>query len=292
VRAWAELNVPQEPGIRSQIAELLGLERREKLSASAENRVEPPPPPKGQRQMEQTEAAESRAPIDMLITTLERPDDQKERDELLRGPSLQRHSGELPPAPAKLPLFNPRWERALLSALAGVEEPTTEPDLGELIRRLATNRPIAEIPFRFGSSLRQGVRLFLDRGRAMEPFTDDQAQFATAMLRVTGADRVAVHEFEFLPEQTEEDGTNPATSFSAPVIVVSDFGLLPVPGRGRSASVLEWRAWVEGLRQSGCARVIGLLPVVERRWPRELRRALDLLYWDITASVRTIRPRR
>jgi hypothetical protein len=230
--------------------------------------------------------------VEMLITALARPDDGERRNEVLRGPSLEMQWGELPEPPAKPSLFTPRWERALLSALVALKMPTTEPDLRELVRLLAMNRPIAEIPFRHSSSLRQGVSIFLDRGRAMEPFTDDQAQFAASMLRVAGGDRVAVNEFEFLPRLgAKEDDLNPAVPFTAPVLVISDFGLIPVAGRGMSASIFEWRQWANRLRDSGCARVVGLLPVPETRWPRELRRALDLLCWDVTASVRGIRSR-
>ena len=282
-----------EPEIRAQVAAMLGLERREAPNGSDRKREESPAAPTPPRQVASDRPSESRAPVEMLITTLARPDDPARGEEILKGPSLAKESGTLPTLPAKLALFNPRWERALLSALASVQEPISEPDLGELVRLLATNRPIAEIPLRSGSSLRQGVRVFLDRGRAMEPFTDDQAQFTAAMFRVAGGDRVAVQEFEFLPgPESDEEKMNPAVSVSAPVIVVSDFGLLPVPARGRSASIPEWRAWADELRLSGCTRVVGLIPVGERRWPRELRRALDLLYWDVTASVRTIRLRR
>jgi hypothetical protein len=294
VRAWTALAVPDDPELRAQIAAMLGLARIERAVARVEESRPPDPVPKPPRPPSDTPEWDAAAvPVDAFVTALQRPDDRARGEEMLGGPALSMQRGDLPAPLQKLPLIHQRWERALLAALVAVAEPTDEPDLRKLIALLARSRPVSEIPYRAASSVRQGARIYLDRSRAMEPFAEDQAQVAAALASVAGADKISVHEFEFLPSaDAVVDDSSPAVPATAPVVVVSDFGLLLVPGRGPVASPWEWKRWADRLRQAGCKRIAGLLPVVESRWPAALRASLDLLYWDVTASVRTIRSRR
>lgn len=277
LRAWHTLQVgPEDSALRDQIAGLLQLEPRPTVSAPKQGTIEPPPLPVAPPSAQSTQPLSSDR-VDFYVITL-LAQDAAPPSELSRATPLPRLA-ELAQPPEKPPLLNPRWERSLLTNLIAQSYLTAEPDLPQLIADLCELRPIAEIPRQKTRSVRLGAEVWLDRSIAMHPFLEDQSQLVRALAEVAGEARLSVREFTALP---------PLNALPAPVVVVSDFGLLRVDGRSYTATLDEWTAYAVEARELGAARVIGVIPVPRRFWPAPLIRAMDLLFWDVTSNERSI----
>ena len=254
IRAWKELGVPEEDAaLRQEIASMLHLERRAEAAPVAKERVVEEPavaqqvpakPPTPQQVGERVEFYV--VPLTEGVST--------EMPGVLAVPSLPRGS-ELPAGPTKPGLLNPRWERSLLSALISQTETTMEIELEPLLRDLCSLRPVTSIPRRTAPTVRHGAQIWLDRTAVMAPLLDDQSQFVRAIRRVAGEERVAVRDFTTVPI---------VTAGSAPFLIVSDFGLLPVQGRGGSTTLGQWERIAEAAREAGVPRVIGITPTPKK----------------------------
>jgi hypothetical protein len=277
LRAWHTLQVsPDESKLRNQIATLLQLERRPAVSAGEPGPIPPSVPTTMPPPIQVPPPVPSNR-IDFYVITLP-TQGTSPPPELNRATPLPRIA-ELEPPPVKPPLLNPRWERSLLTNLIAQPDLTAEPDLAKLIADLCELRPVADIPRQKTRSVRLGVEIWLDRSITMHPFLEDQTQLVRALSGVAGEARLSVTQFTALPT---------LSASPAPVVVVSDFGLLPVDGRGYTATLDEWTSYAVEARELGAARVIGVTPVPRRLWPASLVRAMDLLFWDVTSNERSI----
>jgi hypothetical protein len=187
---------------------------------------------------------------------------------------------EVDPPPPE-PLFQPRWERALIAGALARPGAGGAVDLDEVVRRMAEQRPIASLPRRQRPSLRQGAHVLLDTGRAMLAFFDDRRRLAATLRRVVGTDRTTVSRFVGTPLRgagtgAVEDWAPFTPTPGKPVVLLSDLGVAPSPDR---AGVEEWLAFVARMGEVGCP-VVAFAPYPAARVPAALTTAVNVVFWD------------
>ena len=195
--------------------------------------------------------------------------------------------------PARTALLQRQWVRHILSAVAAVpiEEGTIdEPQLIELVSRL---RPVARLPRRKRPTLRRGLHVLLDKGRAMMPFAYDAQEIVVQLRSVVGRDNMAFAAFEETPLS---DVLSPRLrrrvpwrppAPGTPILVISDLGLTRRYGDVRGAEESEWLEFAAACRAAGCA-ITALVPRGEADWPAALRRAFTILPWDRSTTVSVV----
>lgn len=290
IRAWKLLGA-EDPAVRARIAGLLGFAPRIRSEAATPGPLPPgfpggqlppfPPPP------DQPVRSESRSEILVRETV---PRETVQESDALGVEGMETVAGTLPPFPHKASLLSPRWQRGIFSALLSVSLETGEVDTGTLIDEVSRGERLKRIPWRSVPSLSLGVRCFLDTGPGMQPFLDDQAQLVAALRLILRDDCVSVGYFESLPDEPDvrfQPGTERAASPFAPVLVVSDFGVIHSPGR-RWALPQEWLDYFRRERQRGAAGIFAMSPFGRARLPKTLRGQVVLLEWDRGTSVRTV----
>lgn len=290
VAAWKHLGA-EDAEARARIASLLGFERRSSVSSPV---VPPSEKPITDR--------ETKVP---LPNPEERPSEEVRRDiltsvisyhaaasdsEILGSDAMEPASTTLLPLPPKEPLFRRSWQRGILSSLLQVPFELPEPDTDALFDDLSQGRRIDRLQWRTAPSLSLGVRCFLDAGPAMHPLLEDQRQLLASLRLLFGRERVSVARFETLPDGEDvqfEKGIENAASPRAPVLVVSDFGVMKVPGR-RWALPGEWVEYIRRERLRGAMGVYGLAPLTRARLPKMLQSEMAFLEWDRFTSVRSV----
>jgi hypothetical protein len=195
--------------------------------------------------------------------------------------------------PTRTALFQRQWVRHILSAVAAVpiEEGTIdEPRLIESVSRL---RPVDRLPRRKRPTLRRGLHVLLDKGRAMMPFAYDAQEIVTQLRSVVGRDSMAFAAFEetplsdvVSPRLRRRVPWRPPAS-GTPILVISDLGLTQRYGDVRGAAESEWLEFAAVCRASGCP-ITALVPRGEADWPPVLRRAFTILPWDRSTTVSVV----
>jgi len=99
-----------------------------------------------------------------------------------------------------LPLFEPKWQRAIVTQLASISLPVGELDIPQVIQLIARGRPLTEVPRRPVATVAKGLRLLIDQGESMEPYRLDVAELVRSFRRTIGAARVSAHGYRGLPE--------------------------------------------------------------------------------------------
>jgi hypothetical protein len=191
--------------------------------------------------------------------------------------------------PALEPLFDPRWARALIAALAATRVPEGPLDVPRVIEAIAHLRPLDVLPRYPVPTLRRGAQLLVDEGPSLTPLARDVELLVRDFVQVVGADRTVVLRFADHPGRGVRDPRGVAQGWPAPppgtpVVAVSDFGLARGARRREGASVGDWTAFAQRVRAAGCP-LVGIVPFTPRRWPEPLGRAVRLLRWDRTATV-------
>jgi len=142
-------------------------------------------------------------------------------------------------------LFEPKWQRAIITKLASVTVPLGEPDLERVVDRIASGQALLTIPRRGIPTTAKGLQMLIDQGDSLEPFRLDVAELVRAFQRTVGPARVAVQSFRGLPEWGCAIGIEWADYRLPPagtsVVVVSDLGLAPCPPMAIAASTSGWR---------------------------------------------------
>jgi hypothetical protein len=195
--------------------------------------------------------------------------------------------------PPRAPLLQRHWARHILSAVSAVpigEGTIDEPRLIEAVSRL---RPIERLPRRKRPTLRRGLHLLVDRGRAMMPFAYDAQEIVAQLRSVVGRDNLAVAAFEETPlsdvgsarlrRRVPWEPPAPGT----PILVITDLGLTQKYGDVRGAAESEWLEFAARCRAAGCAVTV-LVPRGEADWPPPLRRAFTILPWDRRTTVSVV----
>ena len=289
LKAWKRLRI-EDAATRARVAALLGFGERASVTAGTVSpappdptRRAPSPPPlppsvpqhvEGRRTIEVHELSQRPAPPQNVV---------------LQSETMGATSG-LEPVRAKAPLLTPQWQRGVFSALLSRPFATGEVDSTALLETLSQGRIVRRIPWRTVPSLALGVRCFFDAGVVMHPFLEDQAQLIAGLRRTLGQDRVVIGYFERLPDSPGvrfDDESDAVALPDAPILIVSDFGVIEAPGR-RWALPEEWSDYIRRERQLGASAVFALSPLGRARVPRVIRNEVVVLDWDRTLSVRSV----
>jgi hypothetical protein len=291
IRAWRVLGADSDAE-RTAIAALLGFVRRSaaRFDAGPQTAVPAAERSGGAISMPLPEAAVTAEARREILAREIGAREGPSQYEILGSETMETVSSSLPPMPRKRPLLEARWERGIFKALLAATVETRDVDTARILDAIARGERIVRMPWRREKSVSPGVRCFLDVGAGMQPFAADQAQLVGGLRLLFGDDRVTVGYFETLPDAADarfEEDTDKAASPVSPVLVVSDFGAVSVPGR-RWALPEEWLEYIQRVRQSGASGVFALTPFGRTRLPRPLRGELVAVEWDRTTSVRSV----
>jgi hypothetical protein len=190
-------------------------------------------------------------------------------------------------------LFNPWWQRAILSTALSTWETEGELDVAPLIEVMAAARPLLRVPQRMVGTLRRGVQVLLDVSSDSLPFFSDFLEMEKLIRDVVGSDAARVLRFW----RTPWSGVGPRgrstwrpyqlPTGGSPVLVLSTLGLYE-DGRVE-APISEWVSFAAHVQAGGSA-LIAFVPVPARAWPEQLSRAVRLIGWDRATTVRDVRP--
>ena len=184
---------------------------------------------------------------------------------------------------ARLPLFEPKWQRAIIVRLASTLQPAGEIDLAAVVERIASARPIHEVPRRHIATALKGVRLLVDQGESMQPFQRDVADLARAFRRTLGSSRLRVEGFRGLPSWGVTTGIDAAEYRAAPatmaVVVVSDLGLAPQGQTDPRVHLADWVAFFAREHRAGY-RATAVVPRDAVSLPAALSLHANAVAWD------------
>ncbi len=199
--------------------------------------------------------------------------------------------------PELIPLLNPQWARAVLSAAFSTAQEDGPVDMDRIIHEAVRCRPITQLPRRTLPTLRMGIQLLLDRGPGMMPFARDMEHLFRLILDVVGRDRVEVLHFAACPLR----GNGPRSRLQwrrrydppaagTPVVLLTDLGIARRRDLTAGAGEGEWLRFVSIVRAAGCP-LLALVPYADTgdRWPRRLRRFMHILPWDRSTTASQVR---
>jgi hypothetical protein len=239
-----------------------------------------------------------------------RPDDQPaktpillepvRRDTVDASPPAWLDSGVLRPAPAETdadlsfdppyePLFAPGQTRHILSAALATRLLEGEIDGERIVLARARREPIRIVPRRSVPSVRRGVQVLLDRRDALMPFFADQNHLVSTLSAVIGADRISVLQFLRRPTRVlspeglrEQDYELPPSG--TPILLVTDLAIGVPPLSPHMLSVDEWGGFARRAAGARCP-VVAFVPYPARRWPTNLRGAINIVQWDRSTTA-------
>ncbi len=172
-------------------------------------------------------------------------------------------------------LFQLPSARPILSAALSTTRPGRRVDWPRALAVLARGHLLREVPFVPVPTLRSGVQILVDRGRALEPFRRDCHDLIDTVRSVVGRSAVSERHYVDTPEgyQPPDRGT--------PVLALTDFGR---SGHG-DADAVAWNRIAAALSHRGSTLVM-LTP--HRARPPELAPTVAMVQWDSRTSVRTV----
>jgi hypothetical protein len=196
------------------------------------------------------------------------------------------------PAPEHLkepePMFEPRRERALLSAICRTRRPEGRIDVPRLVAHMSRLHVPRVLPRLLVPSLAGGLQLIVDVSPWMAPFDADVTRLIARLRDVTGelTDLLSIPK---LPPYTRH-GDDESVEWTPPragtaVVIVSDLGRAALLQRKRAPRA-AWIAFVTTIRAAGFSPLI-VVPGQKTSYPdvdRQLRHTL-LLGWDRRARV-------
>jgi hypothetical protein len=184
--------------------------------------------------------------------------------------------------PVKPSLFDPRWIRGILTAALATWTESNEIDLERLVSCTAAGNRWTEIPFLRVLTLSRGAYCWVDKGPAMEPFYQDQAQVLLALKHVVGESRLWVVETEQTPRL---DDFVPG----APHLMLSDLGLTEVPDEAPRSTPRLWAAFAARIAEEFGSPSIALVPRPAEAYADSVHAAIRVISWDRPTSVQTVR---
>ena len=183
------------------------------------------------------------------------------------------------------PLFEPRWNRAILSTALGVQGPVGRVNVAQIVEEVARGRPLRKLPRLPGNLIAPFVEILRDVGDSMMPYAQDQRELVSAVQTVVGGASVRMLKFMGSPLRgagTDEDETWPDYSFPASgvhVLLLTDFGIGRPPLSHIQVSAQEWLRFADELRRRklGCTAFV---PYPPSRWPVKITRHFRTVEWD------------
>lgn len=205
----------------------------------------------------------------------------------LARPAPEHHDRAEPPLD---PLLAPHRTSSILRAALSRRVHEGPVDMTALTDLVARGRPVRRLPRTPVPTLRFGVQVLVDRGRAMQPFRRDQDHLVGRIRSVVGAGLVDVGYFSEVPQR----GTGPGarwtrTAYAPPapgtrVLLLSDLGLGGPPDDHDRATPEDWREFVDLVTRAGCSAV-AFVPYPPGRWPSWMTGLLPLFSWDRTTTT-------
>ena len=184
-----------------------------------------------------------------------------------------------------LPLILPDKARAILGSLAAAPAPADAIDIGALLARIATGRPIEKLPRMTVWTLRRGVQLLVDCSPALMPVAEDVESVTAQLRRVVGNDRLQGLYFAGCPSRGVGRGARESwQNWSAPrqghvAIILSDLGCAGSVGNFEWASTEEWSGFADAARDAGTL-LVALVPYPVHRVPAALARRIAIVPWQ------------
>lgn len=183
-----------------------------------------------------------------------------------------------------IPLFNPAWTRAILLAALAQEAHDGDLDVDSLSERIASGKPVRQLPRLPRDRLDQGVQVLVDVREAMRPFVRDQHGIVADICALLPRDQVEIVRFPGCPsssgwmEESTEEVTYRLPRAGTLVLLLTDLGLGPrLPGL-TITHPSDWEQFALRLRRVGCL-VTALVPYSPRRLPARLRKMIVTLPW-------------
>jgi hypothetical protein len=203
------------------------------------------------------------------------------------------HSGSYFSSYPLMPLFEPKWTRAILSSALASYQRIGPLDLKKIVRHIAQAEPIRELPRNLCPTMARGLQLLVDKGPALEPFYRDQDLLEDDIRNVAGTDRTDVVTFSGSPlwgvtkgDQEEPVAYQPPPA-GVPVLLVTDLGITRNIHIDTWAGKREWLTFFSLIQKAGCP-IIVFVPYPKQRWPRFLPRTLTILQWDRVTSAMSV----
>lgn len=181
------------------------------------------------------------------------------------------------------PLFEPRWQRAILTRLASSVLPAGELDLHAVVAQIAAGLPLRQVPRRRIATAVKGLRVLVDQGPAMQPYQLDVADLLRAFVRTLGPTRLRVEGFRGLPSWGVQAGLDGADFRPSPpgmaLVLLTDLGLPPQPVEGARAGAEGWLRFLATLRRQGQPATL-VVPRPAAQLPVGLARVARMVPWD------------
>jgi len=204
---------------------------------------------------------------------------------LARSPERARTADLGPPEP----LLRRTWQRAILTEIGATFHADGEPDISALVEAVARQKLLKQIPRQRVKSNRLGLCCYVDVGDGMGPFAADQREFLRDLQKVIGKDALSLKRFRGTPLRSDWQGAINLglPPHGHPILILSDLGI----GRPRystdPAPISDWLKFINILAEAANP-VIALVPYPPTRWPMELSRSMNLLFWDPTTNSRAV----
>lgn len=197
--------------------------------------------------------------------------------------------------PALVPLFRPQWTRGILNASLATRAADGPLDVERVAEMLARRESVERFPTLPSQTMRRGAQLLVDKGRAMMPFSRDQAWLLNEIRDVAGDSLVRVLRFVGSPLRgaCDKPAPKPWPQYrppppGTPVVLVTDLGI------SRQSATVADRAdekeWLEfaGVVERALCPLVAFVPYGQERWPRSLARRMNIVHWDRSTSVATV----
>lgn len=194
-----------------------------------------------------------------------------------------------PPMPHH-PLLSPRSAQAILRTALSRSIDSGDLDIEAVVERVAQWQPIEDLPRKRLRSMRFGVEVLVDRGKAMQPFARDQAEIAGRIRRLVGRELTKVRSFAESPMRGYGNGPSHSWQPYQPpcpgtkVLILSDLGIGGPALNPHRSTGQDWRTFAQLLRQQACEPV-ALVPYPPHRWPTTLTALFPLICWDRSTTT-------
>jgi hypothetical protein len=192
--------------------------------------------------------------------------------------------------PELLPLLNPNWMRAVVTALLSTRSREGVIDEDALVEQIARGALPSPLPRQSVWSMRRGVQLLVDSGSGILPFSRDIDLIHAAMVRLAGPELIFLQRFEGGPWRDLYDVAEgerlpyQLPPHGVPVLLITDFGIGRESFADATAPASQWISFLDGLRGAGVS-VVALVPYPQHRWPHRVAARATLIAWDRDTTV-------